>query len=240
MTIAVINLVRSRERRKLIKANFARLGLDFEFFAGVDAWRGEHVRFSQYNATAVGSDFHRPLSAGEIGCFASHYLLWQRCMEAGAPLVIMEDDVVIDDGFVRALETATDLLPTFPLIRLGLTDEGAGTAPILPLPSGFELVSLASDSWGAQCYILSDIGAKALFEHAAVWSMPVDVYMNRRLIHGIGDYGLRPYFVRHADQAAYPSVIGDERYATGQQDRASKVKSLVRRFLAERGREPKR
>ena len=64
--------------------------------------------------------------------------------------------------------------------------------------------------------------------------------MNRRLIHGIGDYGLRPYFVRHADQAAYPSVIGDERYATGQQDRASKVKSLVRRFLAERGREPKR
>ena len=168
MTIAVINLARSKDRRELIEATFARLGLGFEFFAGIDAWRGEHVRFSQYNATAVGSDFHRPLSAGEIGCFASHYLLWQRCMESREPLVIMEDDVVIDDGFVRPLETTTDLLPTFPFIRLGLTQEGGGTAPILSLPSGFELVSLTSGTFGCQCYILSEVGAKALFEHAAV------------------------------------------------------------------------
>ena len=236
MTIAVINLARSRDRRELIEASFSRLGLGFEFFAGIDAWRGEHVGFSQYNATAVRSDFHRPLSAGEIGCFASHYLLWQRCMEAREPLVVMEDDVVVEDGFVRALETATDLLPAFPLIRLGITEEGAGTAPMLPLPSGFELVSLASRTLGAQCYMLSQVGAKALFEHAAVWSMPVDIYLDRPLIHGIGSYGLRPYFVRHADQAAYPSVIGDERYGLWPQDGASRVKSLVERFLAERGR----
>jgi glycosyl transferase family 25 len=239
MTIAVINLARSTDRRELIESTFARLGLGFEFFAGIDAWRGEHVRFFQYYATAVPSDFFRPLAAGEIGCFASHYLLWQRCMESREPLVIMEDDVVIDDGFVRALETATDLLPTFPLIRLSITEEGAGTAPILPLPSGFELISLASGTFGAQCYMLSDVGAKALFEHATVWSMPVDIYMDRPLVHGIGSYGLRPYFVTHADQAAYPSIVGDERYATGQLDPASKIKSVVKRFLAERGREPK-
>jgi len=148
--------------------------------------------------------------------------------------------VVVDDSFVRALETATELLPAFPLVRLGIQAEGAGTAPILPLPSGFELVSLGPETWGSQCYILSDIGAKALFEHAAVWWLPVDNYLERSLIHGIGCHGLRPYFVRHADQAAYPSVIGDERFGAWPQDRASKVKSLVQRFLAERGREPKR
>jgi glycosyl transferase family 25 len=238
MKIAVINLARSEDRRKLIQAGFVRLGLGFEFFPGIDAWRGEHVRFSQYNAR-VPSDFFRPLAAGEIGCFASHYLLWQRCMESREPLVILEDDVEIDDGFVRALETATDLLPTFPLVRLGITREGAGTAPILSLPSGFELVSLESGTFGCQCYMLSDVGAKALFEHATVWSMPVDIYMDRPLIHGIGSYGLRPYFVRHADQTAYPSVIGDERYGALPQDRDSKVKSLVERFLAERGHKRK-
>src|ERR1700689_529182 len=159
MTIAVINLARSTDRRELIESNFARLGLGFEFFAGIDAWRGEHVRFSKYYAAAAPSDFFRPLAAGEIGCFASHYLLWQRCMESQEPLVIMEDDVVIDDGFVRALETAADLLPKFPLLRLSTTLEGAGTAPILPLPSGFELISLASGTFGCQCYMLSDVGA---------------------------------------------------------------------------------
>jgi glycosyl transferase, family 25 len=240
MTIAVINLARSRDRRELIEANFARLGLDFEFFRGIDAWRGEHVGFSQYNETAARRDFHRPLTAGEIGCFASHYLLWQRCMEAGEPLVIMEDDIVIDDGFVGALETATELLPAFPLMRLGISDEGAGTAPILPLPSGFEVVSLGPETWGTQCYILSDIGAKALLQHAAVWWLPVDNYLNRPLIHGLGCHGLRPYFVRPADQAAYPSIIGDERFGQWPQDRASKIRSLVERFLAERGHEPKR
>ena len=66
--------------------------------------------------------------------------------------------------------------------------------------------------------------------------MPVDIYMDRPLIHGIGVYAQRPYFVRYADQAAYASVTGDERYATGQQDRASKIKSLVESFLAEGGR----
>src|SRR5579862_3215260 len=133
MTIAVINLARSKDRRELIEATFARLGLGFEFFAGIDAWRGEHVRFSQHIATEFGSDYFRPLSAAEIGCFASHYLLWQRCMEAREPLVIMEDDVVVDDGFVLALETATELLPAFPLVRLGILREGVGTSPILPL-----------------------------------------------------------------------------------------------------------
>ena len=53
MTIAVINLARSRDRRELIESTFARLGLGFEFFAGIDAWRGEHVRFFQYYETAV-------------------------------------------------------------------------------------------------------------------------------------------------------------------------------------------
>jgi glycosyl transferase, family 25 len=240
MTIAVINLARSRDRRELIEANFARLGLGFEFFTGIDAWRGEHVRFSQYNETAARSGNNRPLTAGEIGCFASHYLLWQRCMEAREPLVIMEDDVVVDDGFVRALETATELLPAFPLVRLGILKEGAGTSPILPLPSGFELVSLGPETWGTQCYILSDIAAKALSEHAAVWWLPVDNYLNRPLIHGIGCHGLRPYFVRPADQAAYPSVIGDERFGPWPQDQASKVRSLVEGFLSEHGRKLKR
>jgi glycosyl transferase family 25 len=236
MTIAVINLARSTDRRELIEANFARLGLGFEFFAGVDAWRGEHVPFS-HHATAVGPD-RRPLSAGEIGCFASHYLLWQRCVKSQEPLVIMEDDVVVDHGFVRGLETATDLLPKFPLIRLGIREEGPGAVPILPLPPGFELVSLASGAIGSQCYILSDIGAKTLLEHAAIWWMPIDIYLNCPQIHGIASYGLRPYFVRPVEESAYPSVIGYERFAP-LPDPESKAKSMVERFLAERGRKLK-
>ncbi len=142
MKIAVINLARSTDRRELIKANLTRLGLGFEFFAGIDAWQGEHLDFSQHIAAEVPSDFFRPLSAGEIGCFASHYLLWQRCVEAREPLVITEDDVVVDDGFIAAIVTASELVAAIPLVRLGITHEGVGIARFLSLPYGFELVSL--------------------------------------------------------------------------------------------------
>jgi glycosyl transferase family 25 len=212
MKVAVINLVRSKDRRELIEANLARIGVTFELFAGIDASLGEHVGISRYNEAAARRDLYRPMAAGEIGCFASHYLLWQRCVAAREPLVIMEDDVEVDDEFVLALDTASKLMPAFPLIRLGLTREGEGTAPVLCLPHDFELASLGPLTLGTQCYLLSPVGARALLEHAAVWSLPVDIYLDRTQIHGIVNYGLRPYFVRHADISALPSVIGDERY----------------------------
>ncbi len=151
------------------------------------------------------------MATGEIGCFASHYLLWQRCVDGREPFVIMEDDVEVDCRFILALETAARLITEFPLIRLGLTREGDDTEPVLCLPDDFELVSLGPWTFGTQCYILSDVGAKALLDHAAVWSLPVDIYVDRAQIHGIPSYGLRPYFVRHAD-SALPSFIGDVRY----------------------------
>lgn len=236
MKIAVINLVRSTDRRERIEANLAQVGLAFEFFNGIDARYGEHLGVSRYSEAAALREFHRPLSAGEVGCFASHYLLWQRCVEARKPFVIIEDDALLDDGFVRTLETVSELISTFPLLRLGLTAEGAGSGVVLPLPQGFEVVSLAPGTYGTQCYILSDIAAKALVDHAAVWSFPVDIYLDRPQIHGLDSYGLRPYFVRHADQSVYPSVIGDERYGLWPEDPLVKIRAIVERFLAERGR----
>jgi glycosyl transferase family 25 len=212
MKVAVINLVRSKDRRELIEANLARVGVTFELFAGIDACLGEHRGISRYNEAAARRDLCRPMAAGEIGCFASHYLLWQQCLAAREPFAIMEDDAVVDDEFVLALDAASTLMPAFPLIRLGLTREGEGTAPVLCLPHDFELVSLGLATFGTQCYVLSPVAAKALLEHAAVWSLPVDIYLDRAQIHGIVNYGLRPYFVRHADISAVPSVIGDERY----------------------------
>src|SRR5207249_1736702 len=128
-------------------------------------------------------------------------------------------------------ETVSELIPSFPLIRLGLTWEAAGSQVVLSLPHGFELVSLARGTYGTQCYILSDVAAKALVDHAAVWSLPVDIYLDRPEIHRLGSYGLRPYFVRHADQSVYPSVIGDERYGLRPQDPLVKARLQVEKFL---------
>jgi glycosyl transferase family 25 len=179
------------------------------------------------------------LTVGEIGCFASHYVLWQRCLEANEPFVIMEDDVLLDEGFVRALEAASELTATCPLLRLGLSYEGPNSTAVSSVLHGFELVLLAPRTYGTQCYVLSSAGAQALLGRAGAWWMPVDDYLNCFPIHGLRSYGLRPYPVRLADQTAYPSVIGDERYSPWPQDPSlRKIESLVKKFLAERRRNP--
>lgn len=36
---------------------------------------------------------------GEIGCFDSHYRLWQKCIDLDEPILIFEDDVIISRKF---------------------------------------------------------------------------------------------------------------------------------------------
>jgi len=38
--------------------------------------------------------------AGEMGCFDSHYRLWQKCVELDEPILIFEDDVTLERAFI--------------------------------------------------------------------------------------------------------------------------------------------
>jgi glycosyl transferase family 25 len=38
-------------------------------------------------------------SPGVLGCFYSHYRLWEKCVELNEPILIFEDDVVFVRGF---------------------------------------------------------------------------------------------------------------------------------------------
>jgi GR25 family glycosyltransferase involved in LPS biosynthesis len=41
----------------------------------------------------------KQLSPGVMGCFYSHYSLWERCLELDEPIMIFEDDVKVYRGF---------------------------------------------------------------------------------------------------------------------------------------------
>lgn len=40
---------------------------------------------------------------GELGCYASHYLMWQKCVEINEPIIILEDDIKISPMLVEYL-----------------------------------------------------------------------------------------------------------------------------------------
>ena len=36
---------------------------------------------------------------GEVGCFLSHYRIWEECVDTGENVLVLEDDVILDEKF---------------------------------------------------------------------------------------------------------------------------------------------
>ncbi|GAA9612251.1 hypothetical protein HpVa100_05740 [Helicobacter pylori] len=63
------------------------------------------------------SDYcYQELLPRELGCYLSHYLLWKECVKTDQPVVILEDDAVLESNFMQALEDC--LKSPFDFVRL--------------------------------------------------------------------------------------------------------------------------
>ncbi|MEJ8611907.1 glycosyltransferase family 25 protein [Helicobacter pylori] len=63
------------------------------------------------------SDYcYKELLPQEFGCYLSHYLLWKECVKTNQPIVILEDDAMLESHFMQALEDC--LKSPFDFVRL--------------------------------------------------------------------------------------------------------------------------
>ncbi|EJB80452.1 putative lipopolysaccharide biosynthesis protein [Helicobacter pylori Hp H-3] len=63
------------------------------------------------------SDYcYQELLPQELGCYLSHYLLWKECVKTNQPVVILEDDAMLESHFMQALEDC--LKSPFDFVRL--------------------------------------------------------------------------------------------------------------------------
>ncbi|GAA7355077.1 hypothetical protein HpCK71_09790 [Helicobacter pylori] len=97
----------------------------FQIFDAISPKHQDFEKFVQelYDAQSMlKSDwFHSDYCCGELlpqefGCYLSHYLLWKECVKTNQPVVILEDDVVLEPNFMQALEDC--LKSPFDFVRL--------------------------------------------------------------------------------------------------------------------------
>lgn len=109
MKIFIVNLKRAKERKEFMQRQFdsasegAKKGFEVIFFEAIDAQKDEHLSFKQYSKIRSLLFRGKELSAGERACFASHYSLWQKCVELNEPIVVIEDDVELEEEFLAKL-----------------------------------------------------------------------------------------------------------------------------------------
>jgi glycosyl transferase family 25 len=206
MKIFVITLSDALARQQQSARRLRELGLDFTFFpavAGHEAIRSQSCNIAEREFLL--STGRKP-TAGEVGCFASHRLLWKLCAQIGEPVLIMEDDFLLADGFVDAVSHVEREIGEFGFIRLQ-SEQQAKKQPIKTLDR-FTLWRYAKAPNSSMCYGLSPDAATRLLESADTINAPVDVFMKRFWRHGQRMFGLTPYTVSESELSRGTQISG--------------------------------
>lgn len=191
-------------------AQFSRLAIDAGFVRGVDAAAGQHLPFLPRTRRARWWRSRRFLP-GEIGCFASHYGLWESCAAGVAPFVVLEDDIEIGDDFAECLRIAGRYIDRFGLIRLSALSPERPKLALIDVEDGRRFVRFLKSPWGTQGYMLSPGAARQLLRHCEHWIDAVDFYLDQYWVHGVETVALLPSCVRQFDNLS--SLIQNGRRA---------------------------
>ncbi|WP_075321564.1 glycosyltransferase family 25 protein [Histophilus somni] len=184
----VISLKSSIERRQHIEKEFSKQNIPYSFF---DAFQpneeNEHI-IQQYVPSLNKTD----LTIGEKGCFMSHVLLWQKCVDENLPFIaIFEDDIILSPvahqflGQYDWLKERFDFSQYF-ILRLETHSMQSiyRSTKIQPFQQR-RFHQLLFLHWGTAGYIISQFAARkllTLFQTPDISIYPIDVILFESLL----------------------------------------------------------
>jgi glycosyl transferase family 25 len=215
LPILFINLDSDGARRERMEAEFSRLGLTAERFAAT-RWtelpETEQARF--YSAGLNSTQFHKPLVAGEKGCYTSHLLAWNWLLASKHPaMVLLEDDVALRPEFGAVISAIEQLPAGWDMIKL-IGREHEKLSAARQLTAGFELVDYLRVPSLTAGYVISRSGAKKLLDSRIPFGRPVDVDLRYWWESGLKVQGVMPAAIS-LDDTSLQSSIGAKAAASG-------------------------
>ena len=182
--IYIINLEKSKERRDFISNQFDNLPqkIDYQFFKAVyGKEEPNHPLFSKYNEKKRFARKGHYMSLSQLGCFASHYLLWQKCIELNQGIIVLEDDAIIYSNFPDVLNFIESNENTFEFFWLSPPAPARRNQKGKVVYSSEKLqVARYKKGWGnATGYFINPNAARKLLDYCNEWILDVDIMMER-------------------------------------------------------------
>ncbi|MYM60782.1 beta-1,4-galactosyltransferase [Vibrio sp. OCN044] len=195
MKVFVINLPSSLERREKISQSLNEIGIEFELFTAIDGRKGLPADLINLPDDKHRTFFRsRPLSPGEKGCYASHYKLWQKCLEIDEPILILEDDCLPTKYFTKVFAKLPALHQKgYEYLRVEKQERGCKQ---IDSYGDLNIVLWADNRSGTRGYSISPSGAKKLLKYSNRWVCAVDNYIGESYRTGLICAGVQPYAIR--------------------------------------------
>ena len=210
MDIFVISLLSATARRAHAKGQLNNLGLTFSFFDALSPKDGADSYFKSIDKTDFMVNTGRELTAGEIGCYASHLALWRKCVELQRPIMIMEDDFMLADHFPSAVSATRQLIGDLGYIRL--QNERRAKRKRVQSIGDYTVYYYTKMPHSAMCYAITPKVAAAFIEQAKCLNAPIDVMVKKIWQHRQRLYGLSPYPVDDSPHSPLTSITGRTRH----------------------------
>jgi GR25 family glycosyltransferase involved in LPS biosynthesis len=173
----IIYLKRDKKRKiHLVKNTIIHLN-NYMFFEGID-WKD--CKLSEYlkeKEIKINDKFLKYVYKGQIGCYLSHYYLWEFIVKSKiAYSIIFEDDVTIDKDFNQNLDKILTKMPDnleylyFYIHPYKQNKDYLKENEYRILKSG--------ENWGTVAYLITLEGAKKLLKYTKLMCGPIDRQIN--------------------------------------------------------------
>jgi glycosyl transferase family 25 len=207
--ILVISMADAAERRSRFAARADRAPVAWSFYPARTSLHPA-LRYDEDGAIVASG---RPLRAGEIGCYSSHYAAWEDLQGADADqYVVLEDDVIVDWTFIGKLAQVD--LAGMGIHYLRLYCKFPARAAVLKenfIDRARSIVELAGNAYGTQGYAITKVGARLFLDHCRMVCRPIDDEMDRTWVHGQRNLAVFPFPILEESAG---STIGSNRFET--------------------------
>lgn len=192
LPIFIVNLAESSERRESITKQFNSLqyqyknlvDIDYSFFSAINGKaEPDFPLFSKYNRQKRFLIKGNTMSLGQLGCFASHYLLWQKCLELNHPIIVLEDDISILDNFIDVYQFCLSQENNFEFFWLGypskIKHSEKNKIIYLNHSKNFSIRQYYKGWENTNGYYITPQAAHKLISYCSEWVYNVDISMDR-------------------------------------------------------------
>lgn len=224
--VLVVSMADATDRQQRFTERANGAGVSWSFFTAYSKLHPALV----YDETEALLAHGRPLRAGELGCYSSHYAIWEQLVADDVDqYVVLEDDVIVDWEYLKKIIEAD--LSTMKIDYLRLYYKYPVRQIVLKyafVDRSRSLVELSDFAYGTQGYLITKAAAARLLKHCRTVHRPIDDELDRSWAHGVRNLSVFPFPLI---EESGTSTIGASRFEKYPMPAHLRIRRRIRRFV---------